>query len=792
MADKKNALGSFAAGLAHWMIKLRWLVIIVALAIAGYIGAGARHLEFSNNYRAFFSKDNPELTAFENFQATYTKNDNFLFVLEPKDGSGVFTNDTLDAVEFVTEQGWQTPYVLRVDSLSNFQYTYADGDELIVEDFIEGAKNLSPEALQTRKELALAEPILNSQLVTPDAAVTAINVVLQYPEKQLTEVPEAVVFARALRERIEAIYPNIDVHLTGTTMLNNAFSEAVVNDFGSLVPLMFVVILATTAMAVRSIGATMSTLLVIILSATVAMGVAGFMGIKLAGPSPSAVIIILTLAIADSIHILITMRSAMRAGLEKRAAIVESIRINFLAVSITSLTTIVGFLSLNFSDSPPFRDLGTITAIGICAAWFFSLTLLPALLSFAPMKVSMKAETQTGPSFMGRFADVVIGHYRLLFIATGAAAVALISFIPTITLSDQFRMYFDERVEFRSEADKAIEFFGFYPMEFSVPAGESGGVSEPAYLEKLDEFAEWLRAQDGVMHVYSFTDIMKRLNKNLNADDPSFYRLPGNRELAAQYLLLFELSLPQGLDINDRVNIDKSATRITATFNGNVSTLRIREFIKDSEAWFDQNAPAMKAPVTGPNVMFTFIAQRNIESMVRGTVIAIAIIAVIMIMALRSVSIGLVSLVPNALPILSAFGVWALTVNVVGFAVAAVAAISLGVVIDDTVHFLTKFVRARREKGLNCADSVRYSFETVGVAILVNTFILASGFAVLTMSSFKINVEMGLLTSLTIVLALILDFLFLPALLLVMAKSRGEKISTRGEASAATQITFAN
>jgi len=179
--------------------------------------------------------------------------------------------------------------------------------------------------------------------------------------------------------------------------------------------------------------------------------------------------------------------------------------------------------------------------------------------------------------------------------------------------------------------------------------------------------------------------------------------------------------------------------------------------------------------------MFTFIAQRNVQSMIAGTAVAITAIAIIMILALRSFRMGMLSLIPNAMPILAAFGAWAYFFGEIGFSVAAVAAIALGIVIDDTVHYLTKYMRARREKDLSVADSIRYAFETVGIAIIVNTVILAAGFMVLTFSAFKINMEMGLLTSMTIVFALILDFFFLPALLLLLARFSGETIDIKGD-----------
>ena len=778
---RTNFIDQIAILLTTVMIKLNWIIVLIAVIGAAYIGQNANKLTYDNNYRAFFSADNPELQNFEELQATYTKTDNFIFVLVPKDEASVFTNETLGAVGKMTELAWQIPYATRVDSLSNFQYTYAEQDDLIVEDLIPEPGNSSPQTLLTQQEAALGEPLINGQLVTDNSQATAVNVTLQYPQKSLAEIPEAVEQARAIRDLIEQENPHLDIYLSGTSMLNNAFSEAVATDFSGLIPIMILVILVVTAIAVRSISAVFITQILVILSASIAMGWAGLVGIKLAGPSPSAVIVILTLAIADAVHILISARGAMRAGMTKREAIIEAMRINFLAVTITSITTIVGFMALNFSDSPPFRDFGNISAVGILAAWFFSLTLLPALMSIFPMRVKAKQPDEKDSGIMLALANFVIGNFRKLFIIIGIACVGLISFIPQNVYSDQFNKYFDERIEFRTDTDAIIPYFGFSPIDYSIKADGPGGVSDPAYLKKLDAFSDWLRAQPEVKHVYAIPDILKRLNKNLNGDDPDFYKLPEDRELAAQYLLLFELSLPYGLDLNDRINIDKSASRLTVTFDGNVTTEQTRAFIKDSSAWFEENAPEINASPTGPQIMFTFIAKRNVESMIKGTSIAIILIGFIMMIALRSPSIGLLSILPNALPILSAFGAWAILNGEVGFAVAAVASLSLGIVIDDTVHFLTKFVRARREKGLNPADSIRYAFQTVGVAIIVNTVVLTSGFMILTLSAFKINEELGLLTSLSIGFALILDFLFLPSLLLIVERVRGNDFSIKKE-----------
>ena len=460
--------------------------------------------------------------------------------------------------------------------------------------------------------------------------------------------------------------------------------------------------------------------------------------------------------------------------MKKNEAIVEAVRINFLPVAITSVTTIVGFLALNFSDSPPYWHLGNITATGIAAAWLYSITLLPAMLSILPYRVKQSDGPDRSQKVMGKFADFVIEHNRKLLVGVGAATIAIISYVPTLIFDDQWVQYFDERIEFRVESDKALENFGLYPIEYSVPSTGPGGVSEPEYLDNLERFTEFLREQPNVTHVYSLSDIMKRLNRNMHGDDESWYRTPEDRELSAQYLLLYELSLPYGLDLNDRINIDKSATRVTAT-RAQSSTADTKAFFKNVSDWQKDNWPEyMHSEPTSAAVMFTYISERNVRNMITGTIIAVLAIALIMAFALQSFRLGILSLIPNGLPILTTFGAWALLVGNVGFSVATVASIALGIVVDDTVHFLSKYVRARNERGLSIENSIRYAFDRVGTAIAVNTVILSAGFFVMTTSAFKMNVDLGLMTILSICFALILDFLLLPALLLLGRRKQTE------------------
>ena len=239
------------------------------------------------------------------------------------------------------------------------------------------------------------------------------------------------------------------------------------------------------------------------------------------------------------------------------------------------------------------------------------------------------------------------------------------------------------------------------------------------------------------------------------------------------------MSLPYGLDLNNQINIDKSATRMTATLK-TISSNNLIELEERAQEWLAKNTThIVRADGSGTSLMFANIGKRNIVSMLFGTTVALILISMVLIFALRSFKIGLVSLVPNLVPAAMGFGLWGLTVGEIGLSLSIVTSMSLGIVVDDTVHFLSKYLRARREKGLNSEDAVRYAFKTVGRALLVTSIILVTGFLILSTSSFELNSGMGLLTAVVISFALFADFLFLPAVLMkIEGKTDEENIDT--------------
>ncbi|MEN8375418.1 MAG: outer membrane lipoprotein-sorting protein [Gemmatimonadota bacterium] len=774
---------SRVARYADWVIRRRWPVLAIAAALVLAAAAGARHLSLATNYRVFFTKDNPDLVAWEEVENVYTKNDNVLFVLKPRSGD-VFQPRVLEAARSLTEDAWQIPHSTRVDGITNFQHTWADGDELIVEDLLP-AGPITPEAVRRVRDVSLSEPLIVGRLMAEDGGTTGVNVRIALPGESSDELPATVAKVRELEAEYQERYPDIELHVTGIAMLNWTFAESPQRDMPTVMPLMFAALVLAMIAFLRSFSGTAATLVVVGASAATAVGIAGYMGVQLDPTSASAPTIILTLAVADSIHILVTFFQALRGGASRNEAIREALVQNALPVFLTSVTTAIGFLSLNFSDSPPFRLLGNLTAFGVMVAWVYSMTVLPALLAVLPVRARAGGSGRLARALEG-YSGFVVRRHRAILALTTIATVAVGLSIARMRINDQYFEYFSEDLAFRQATDFTLEHLtGLYGVTYSLPAGEPQGVSDPEYLAAVSGFTDWLEGRPHIKHVNSFTHVMKRLNKNLHADDPDEYRLPEDHDLAAQYLLLYEMSLPYGLDLNDQIDIDKSSLRVDATYE-DVDVAQMNAEVAAAEAWLDENGtPAMGAAIgTGPSVMFSKITQRNIASMILGTTIGFALIALILTFALRSVRMGLISLIPNVLPAAVAFGAWAWLVGEVGFAVSVVTGLAMGIIVDDTVHFLTKYNRVRAS--MSAEDAVRYAFRSVGAAIVGTTLIVTAGFAMLGLSTFRVTAYMGLLTSLTIVAALAVDFLLLPALLIALdrrpVKSTGQEVGHIEEA----------
>ena len=752
------------------IVTRRWLTIVLSLLVMLILAAGATRLIVVDvDFRNHFSKSDPHLLALEQLEETYALSDVVLVAVAPHNGT-IFTRETLVAIEEMTKQLWRTPYATRVDSISNYTHSEGFEDELVVEQLIDEASSLSDTDIQRIMDIALGTEEVAGRFVSRDGRVAGLVVSIILPDDN-REVAKREV-TDYLYETIDDAgekYTSTDYHLLGGLILNRVIGDAIDDETAILGPIALGTMLLVALILIRSIWGTLAIVLMITAVIPSALGFAGWTGLKLFGESGAAMFVLMAVTVAHSVHIIEAMAVGLRQGMTRTEAAIYAVRVDVWPIFLTSFTTAIGFLSLNFVDMPPFKVMGNIVAFGSMCAFVFSVTLLPAFLSLLPIRPRKIRENKQ--DFFDRLGRFVISYRTILLCSFGIMTVFLVAGISKIELRENWLEVLDESYEFRRSADFLSENFpGVETYEYSLDSGREGAVTDIEYLKQVESFADWYREQPEFVHIFSIADIMKRLNKNLHGDDPDYYVLPDDPELAAQYLLLYEFSLPVGRDLNNLIDHDRRATRVTVSVKSMSSKEKI-DLDDRSREWLRQNAPGMETGATGISIVGSHSIQRNIENMLQGTFVAMAIVSLLLFAIFRSIRLGLISVIPNFIPAAIAMGLWGYLVGEVGVPAAVVTAIAFGIIVDDTIHFMTKYTDSRKAGKLP-SESVQIAFRLVGRALFTTTVVFGLGFMVFGASGVVGNQVLGLLVGITVIIALLADFFFLPPLLMLLDETK--------------------
>jgi predicted RND superfamily exporter protein len=377
------------------------------------------------------------------------------------------------------------------------------------------------------------------------------------------------------------------------------------------------------------------------------------------------------------------------------------------------------------------------------------------------------------PTFLTFVSRQIVKYGKPILIVSTTLVVVLAAGIPLLKFDDNFINYFSKDYEFRRDTDVLQKrLTGLHALLYSVPSGREGGVTDPAYLNTLDAFAEWFRKQDHVSHVSTMADVIKRLNRDMHDNDTAFYRIPERQDLAAQYLLLYEMSLSQGRDLNEQIDITKSASLVSVTLT-HVTSDDIQRLASDGEAWLKKHGITSQA--TGISVMYSTLTAYNIKAMMIGAAVELIAISFLMIFMLRSLKIGLISLVPNLAPAVMALGFWGWIGYEVNLSVSVVVGITFGIVVDDTIHSLTKYMHYRRDMRMDTSAAVEHTYVSAGDPMILTGLTLILGFAVLAFSGFAVTHQMGLLSACILAVAILADLVLLPPLLILFDKDPEKK-----------------
>lgn len=733
--------------------------ILISLLLLMFICLlGATNLTFRGDYKVFFSQDNQQKIDFEISQDTFSKNESISIIITTK-SKDIFNEKDLKTIKDITEESYTIPFVTKVDSITNFQNLISSEDEMEIKDLVPNEFKYSPNELINVKETALKEQELLNSLISKDGKVTVVNATINLPIKNQTELNnDVVVYTKNMLSKYEN--DNISIELSGIIKLNDTFFTSSVNDSQTLFPIMFFVIGLVLVLLLKSFKAMFFTFFIIFASIASTMGISGYLGFFISVATVNVPIIIMTLAVADSIHILSSYKDYRKEN-SNLDSVIKSLKLNLKPIFITSFTTTIGFLTLNFSKVPILNDLGNMVSIGVIFACIYSLLLLPALLILFPIDFK---ESKNKSNLLWSNLNIFINkNYKLISILFLFIMPISLHFSMQNNLNDVVIEYFDKKNEFRKTADyQEKNLSGFSNIDFTLKSNEEYGINNPIFLNAVDEFSEWLSSQKEVGHVLTYSNTIKRINKNINNNN-DYFRIPENKEIASQYLLLYEMSLPYGFDLYSQISIDKSKLRISASLD-NMGSKEFIEFEKRALSWWESKGYEYELSAASLPLIFAYISEINMESMFTGTVTALLIISLLIAIVLKSIKLGLISLVSNLLPIMIGFSIWYIISGNINMGLSVVIALTMGIVVDDTVHFLSKYQHYNKYN----KSSILGAYQSTGNALIITTLILFFGFLTLSFSNFTLNSEMGLLTSIVVLFALIVDLIILPSLLKVI------------------------
>lgn len=745
--------------------------MVLCLGLLVLAAAGLGRLSLSSDTRVFFAPEGRSLQQLQAFEAKYGQDNSVLLVVAAKDGRKADAG-FLKALVELTARSWKLPLSTHVASVTNFPHVVSDADSFSVEELVPDPAGLNEQDAAIILQTALSDKLLVNRLISADGRAAGVLINFKLPQEASPEVRQIIAATRDLARAFEKTHPDLEVHLTGNVILMGTFAEAALSDITWVIPASLIITSIVMMLFVRAILPSIAILTLLGLSSAAAMGLAGWYGHVVNTATVACPVIIMTVSMAAAVRIVTTALGALGRGLDKKAAIGEAINLNLWPVLLTNATTIVGFLSMNLADAPPLREQGNIVVIGIVISFIFTFTWLPAML----VLMELKPAVQRSQNVMVGLGHFVNRYYKHLFLLCTAIVLSCGLWLDRIRLDDDFARYFDNRFEYRRDSDFTEKHLtGLNTIEFDLSAGRESGIYEPSYQRHLAAFVDWLRARPEVVSALAISDITQRIDKAMQpgsrAGSSDAGIIPDDADRIAQYFLLYELSLPYGASLNDQVNVARSASRVTAILR-NVTSSDIRDLNDAATKWIADNTPAeMHTSGISLNVLFANLSGVNIRSMILSTIVSILIIAVVVGVALRSPVYGALSILLNILPSVVGFGLWGLLYQQIGLAASVVTAMTIGLVVDDTIYFLIMY-QAARQQGQNAEEAINHVFSTVGVAMLVITASLTIGFGTLVFSGFEVNRSLGAMTAIVIMSNLFIDWLMLPPVMRIMDRTR--------------------
>ena len=760
------------------VVRGRWLVIALALAALGASIIPMDNLYYDNANERFFVEGDPNLKAFNQLLERFGDIEYLSVGVVAPLGEDVFSQSSLAVIDELTRFFEEQPQVTQVRSLSKYEYTHSEGAMMATDDLLEDIHD--PASRTAAREIIREQPMALGTLLTEDLQHTRVVARLRY---QVGSNENKMALMAQLRQHLEqAQYAErgFYLRLSGQPVFDEQFEVLTKRDQSWINPTMAVVMIVILFFSFRSLAAMLLPWLVIGTSIMYVTGIQGAMVWPHSVVESALVPALIIIGIGISIHVLVEFYHARADGLEPQAAAEKTIVHLWVPAFYTALTTAAGFLALGVTELLPVKQFAWLGAIGAMTLFAVSLTLLPAVLSFIrPFSARTRQAVSSGLiARLTRRLPELTRRYQKPLLLSGAALLTIsLVLVPRLEIDSNFITYFKADNPTRQD----LEYFdrqynGLQNIDVMIDSGSEGGIHDPAFLREVDQLQQWLEALPQTGAVNSLVDFHKEINQALHYDERQWYQRPEDRQMAAQFLLLYDNTGPEE-DLTDVKDFYERYLRLAVPVT-NMAASDTRQLLDTIEQHLREQHPQLAFQLTGSLAMYNAQDIYINNGMSRSFAIALGIIGLSFILLFRSVKYGLIALIPSVVPILITGALLVVLGIPLNLGTMIVGAMTMGIAVDDAIHVMNRYLSARRA-GHTTDQAVARAMNESGRAVIFTSIVLVTGFSVMLLGSFIPYIYTGLFAATIMALALLGDLLFLPALLFWIDGKRTVPLAAR-------------
>lgn len=767
----------FVSQYVDFVINRPYLNILLSLLFFSLFAPGNIFFQERYDVRVWFQESDPHIQTLDVFERHFGNDESL--VISFRNPDGIFNSRTIELIHELTDKLWEVPQVIRVESLTNYNDSFADQERLYIQAFIDPDDVLDEVFLAAKKERALAHPVLPDYLISRDAKSVMIFARLVTTLDGSPDYQVIVEHAKNLIANYREKYPEIEFHLIGEAAVNDAFRSVPESDGMVIMPILILVIFLYLFLTFKHFLVSFFPLIMTGMALLMTFGLGFYFNIAYNSVLTILPAIIVAICVADSIHVIISYFQFKSLDDNTYRAAKLSLEKNFTPTFLTSISTMIGFSSLTLTELLPIRELGLLAGFSCLVAWILTIHFIGPLLLISNFKV---------PLYFKKAMSHEMGHpfaVRLMkWIERYAAKIVV--FVSLLTLSSLYFAinnkvnsnpydYFRDGIAVR-EANKFIQYnFGSNAgPEIMIKTHQVDGIKNPEFLQKINQFKAWLEDQDYIVKTIDILDVIKQLNQDLNGGNPNYYKIPANQNEIAEILFLYSMSLPQGMEINNRVSVNDDSLRMSVLWS-----------VFDTQGWLyhtqiledKMQQLGIEGYVTGKFLLFQRMMGYVVKTFIGSVTLALILVGILLALIFRSVKLGLLSLAPNLIPLSIGGGFMYFSGIDLNIGSAIVASVTLGIAVDDTIHFLTNLYRDKFQKGYSTVEAGARVISFTGPALLMTTLILVTSFGLYLLGDFVPNIHFGILCALVLSSALIIDLIFLPAVLILSDRYRARKMS---------------